>query len=392
MRIRPLIGGVFSLGILAISGFVVFVWLASSVSTQPMSLIPTLLGLGVGLFLCLRVPGSNVGPVVLAAVFSFLVIGAYELVQDWGVEYGHPLLAMVASMGGVVAFGGVLTTLLILLPIWFPDGVAINRWSRWVARTAVSLMLIALFVVVFSARGCVVWGEGDSCARYVTNPWGIPGLDSSVIKVLYVGLYACAVSALVAVVLRWRRSSGVERAQLKWFSLAAALSIADFLVTVLDQTFIGTDLAAWMLAIALSGVWISIGLAVARYRLYDIDRIISRTVGYALVVMALGTIYVGGAVWLPTRLMGQQSQVFVAGSTLLVAALFSPLRRRVLSVVDHRFYRSRYDAQMVIERFGDQLREGLNVEQLTAEALAVVGEAVRPTAVAVWVHGPGGSD
>ena len=386
MRIRPLIGGLVSLGILGVSGFLVFVGSTSSVNTQPMSLIPSLLGLAVGLFLCVRVPDSNVGLVVLVAVLSFSLLGAYSLVQEWGVENGHLVLAAVASIAGSISFGAVMTSLLVLLPIWFPDGVAINGWSRWVARLAIVFMSVSLFGAVFSGRVCVVWaGKGDDCARYVTNPWGISGFDGSFFELLYVGLYLLAVLALVSAVLRWRRSSGVERAQLKWFSLAAVLFIVDFLFTVINQAFIGTDLAAWVSAIVLTGVWVSIGFAVAKYRLYDIDRIISRTVGYALVLVGLGTIYVLGAVWLPTRVMGKQSALFVAGSTLVAAALFNPLRRRVLSWVDRRFYRSRYDAQRVVDQFGDRLREGLGVEELTAVALAVVWEAVRPSAIGVWV-------
>ncbi len=387
VRIRPLIGGALSLGILTVSGFLIFVGFTSSVNTQPMSLIPDLLGLGVGLFLCIRVPNNNIGLVVLVSVLSFSLLGAYALVQDWGVANGHPVLAMTASMGGTAAFGGVETTLLVLLPIWFPDGVAINGWSRWVARTAMILMAVPLFGTVLSGQTCVVWADtGNDCLRYVTNPWGISGLGGSLVEVFYVGLYLLAVPAMVAVVLRWRRSSGVERAQLKWFSFAAVLFIVGFLFTVINQAFIGTDLAAWTSAVTLSGVWGSIAIAVLRYRLFEIDRIISRTVGYALVILTLGLVYVMGAVWLPARLMGEQPPLFVAGSTLAVAALFNPVRRRVLSAVDRRFYRSQYDAQRVVDQFGDRVREGLDIEQLTAVAAAVVGEAVRPSIVGVWVH------
>ncbi|MGA7272217.1 MAG: hypothetical protein WB239_14190 [Acidimicrobiia bacterium] len=386
MRIRALIGWVLSFGILTVSGFLIFVGITSSVNTQPMSLIPSLLGLGVGLFLCIRVPDNNIGPVVLVAVLSFTVVGAYALVRDWGVANGHPLFAMIAEIAGEMAFSGLLTALLILLPIWFPDGVAISRWSGWVARAAMFFMLLAFLGVVFQNRVCVVWVGGGTCSRYVANPWGIPGPDGSVLETLNVGLFLLTIPAVIAAVLRWRRSTGVQRAQLKWFTLAAVPFVADFLFTVLNLRFIGTDLAAWALAVTLSGVWLSIGFAVAKYRLYDIDRIISRTVGYALVIVALGSVYVVGAVWLPIRLMGEQPPLFVAGSTLVVAALFNPLRRRLLVWVDRRFYRSQYDAQRVVDRFGDHLREGTDVNQLIGEAVAVVGEAMRPSAVGVWVH------
>jgi hypothetical protein len=388
MRFRPVFGVGISVAILAVAGFLIFVGSTSTVSTQPISLIPSLLGVAVGLFLCIKVPDNNIGLVVLVADLSFSLLGTHTLVQDWGVANGHPLLAMAASTSGAVAFGGVLITLLVLLPIWFPDGVAINGWSRWVARIAMIFMSAALFGAVFSGRVCVVSaGEGDDCARYVTNPWGITGFDGSFFEVFYMGLYLLAFPAMIAVVMRWRRSSGVVRAQLKWFSLAAVLFIVGFLVTVANESFIDTDLAAWASALALSGVWVSIGVAVAKYRLYDIEKVISRGLGYALVVGVLGLVYSLGAIWLPTRLIGQQHPIFVAGSTLAVAALFNPVRSRILRWADRRFYRSRYDAEEVAAGFSDLLREELDLDRLPESLKSVAVETMQPSSVGVWVRG-----
>ncbi len=387
MRVRPLIAIVLALGILAIWAFLTFVGLTTAVDTQPVLAIPALLGLTVGLFLGFRVPGNNVGPVVLAAVLGFSLLNAYRIVQDWSIEHDRLVLAMTASMGGTIAFGVVLTTLLVLLPIWFPDGVAINGWSRWVARIALLLVSAAVFGALFSERVCVVSESGDTCFRYTVNPWGIPGLDGSIGESLYVGLTLLAIPALASVVLRWRRSRGIERAQLKWFSLAAVLFIIGFLGSISNESSIGTDLSDFLLSLALSGVWISIGIAVTRYRLYDIDKVISRTLGYLLVVGLLGLVYAFGAVWLPARLIDEQHPLFVAATTLAVAALFKPLRTRVLGWVDRRFYRSRYDSEAVTTRLSTTLMTDHDLSQLPGVWTDAVVEALHPSSVGVWVKG-----
>ncbi len=372
---------------LAVSGSLIFVGLTSSVDTQPITLIPSLLGLAVGLFLSIRVPANNIGLVVLVAVLSFSLLGAYSLVQDWGVSNDHMVLATVASIGGTVAFGGVFTTLLILLPIWFPDGAAINRWSRWVARIAIVLLSTAIWGAMFSGRVCVAWaGNGDTCARYVTSPWGIAAVDGTYFESAYLGLFLLAIPAIVAVVLRWRRSNGDERMQLKWFSFASVLFIVGFLITVANDSLIDTDLATLASALGLSGLWLSIGVAVAKYRLYDIDRVISRSLSYTIVVALLGLVYSLGAIWLPTQLVGQQNSLFVAGSTLAVAALFNPVRNRIIHGVDQRFYRARYDADQVISEFSNVLRDEVDQERLVERWRSVVVETMQPSSIGVWVR------
>jgi hypothetical protein len=373
--------------VLAVWGFLIFVGLTTEVDTQPMLVIPSLLGMAVGLFLSVRVADNNVGPVVVAAVLGVSILNAYVIVQDWAIAHDQLVLAIFASVSGTVAFGVVLTTLVVLLPIWFPDGVAINGWSRWVARVALALVSVAMFGALFSEQVCVSWGSDDSCIRHATNPWGIPGLDGSIGESLYVGIYLLAIPALVSVVLRWRRSSGIERAQLKWFSLAAVLFIIGFLGSISNESFIGTDISDLLLGLALSGVWVSIGFAVAKYRLYDIDKVVSRSLGYILVVGLLGLVYTFGAVWLPAQLIDQQHPVFVAVSTLAVAALFKPLRSRVLGWVDRRFYRSRYDSEAIATRFSTTLMADHDLSQLPRVWTDAVVEALHPSSVGIWVKG-----
>lgn len=385
MRIRLGLGIVVSLAIAAVNGFLIYVALTTDLNTQSVVLIPGFLGLAIGLYLCIRVPDNNIGLVVLVAVLSMSLLSTSSLVSDWGVAHGYATLAIVASIGSTVAFGGVTVTLLVLLPIWFPDGVAIARWARWTARIGVACAVIPALGAIFTESVCV-GNLVDSCSRYEVNPWGIPGFDGSVLETLYIVVFLLGIPAMIAVVLRWRRSRGVERAQLKWFSFAAVLFIVGFLVIGTNNSLIGTAPADVMAAAALTGVWLSIGFAVAKYHLYDIDKVISRGLGYTLVVGVLAFVYVVGAVWLPSLLIDQQHPIFVAGSTLAVAALFRPVRRRILRLVDRRFYRSRYNAEIITADFSDRLKTGLDVEELPRDWMDVVTETLKPASVGVWIR------
>lgn len=130
---------------------------------------------------------------------------------------------------------------------------------------------------------------------------------------------------------------------------------------------------------------LSIAAAIMRYRLFDLDRLISRTIGYAIVIAILALVYVAGAVWLPTQIIGEQSSAFVAGSTLLAASLLNPVRRRVIDRVDRRFNRSRYDAQKVIAEFSERLEDEIDVDQIAADSTSVISQTVQPESVRVWI-------
>ena len=131
---------------------------------------------------------------------------------------------------------------------------------------------------------------------------------------------------------------------------------------------------------------VSVVVAITRFRLYDIDRIISRTIGYTVVVVLLGAVYTLGAVWLPTRLLGRQPPVFVAASTLMVAALFNRVRRPILAWIDRRFYRSHYNAEQVIDSFARQLRNETDTARLREQLLIAVSETLQPATIGVWVN------
>jgi RsiW-degrading membrane proteinase PrsW (M82 family) len=200
-------------------------------------------------------------------------------------------------------------------------------------------------------------------------------------------LVLCAGAAVLSLVLRFRRSRGVERQQLKWFTSAGVLMflwlvVGDYLlpdVTVFD-VFSGLTVAL---------VPVAAGIAILRYQLYDIDRLINRTLVYALLTALLGGFYAGVVLVLGQVFGGvgrDPPSWAVAAATLAVAALFQPARRRIQAVVDRRFNRGKYDAARTLEAFSSRLRDGVDLDTLTTELLAMVDQTMEPTKASLWLR------
>jgi hypothetical protein len=226
------------------------------------------------------------------------------------------------------------------------------------------------------------------------NPLSLPALEAPMgiaigasALVTAVGLLAGAGSLLG----RFRRARGVERQQLRWLAFGAALAAVALLVAVVAlQTPTGDDLFQASFGVCLALLPLATGAAILRYRLYDIDRIISRTLAYGLLTVLLGGGYAAIALVLG-QLLGQDSSLVVAGATLAVAAVFQPARRRVQQVVDRRFNRRRHDAAQTIAAFGARLRDQVELDTLTAELLATVDQTMQPTRSSLWLRpGPRG--
>jgi hypothetical protein len=196
-------------------------------------------------------------------------------------------------------------------------------------------------------------------------------------------------AAVVSVVLRFRRARGVERQQLKWFTYAAALLVVSYSVanSLLPEGAVSDLLVGLTIAL----VPVAAGSAILRYRLYDIDRIVNRTLVYGLLTALLGAVY-AGVVLLPSQAFGglgsEPPSWAVAGGTLAGAALFQPARRRIQAAVDRRFNRRRYDAARTIEAFSARLREKVDLDALTAELLAVVDQTMEPATASLWLRPP----
>jgi hypothetical protein len=274
------------------------------------------------------------------------------------------------------------------LYLLFPTGRLPSRRWRWVAWLIAALVLAGVITSAFSS-GALMGVLGP-----IRNPLGIEGF-TGVYKALLYFTSTVALSAVVlSVFMRLRRAAGVERQQIKWFAYPAAASVIATSLAYLVPGVIDTPLWFERMGFALNiafipAIPIAIGIAILRYRLYEIDRIINRTLVYGALSATLVALYFGGIVMLQRvfiLLTGQQSTLAVVASTLLIAALFTPLRRRIQAFIDRRFYRSKYDARKTLQAFSAQLRNETDLEALSDDLVGVVRETVQPAHVSLWLR------
>jgi hypothetical protein len=224
---------------------------------------------------------------------------------------------------------------------------------------------------------------------YHGNPLAVPALARVLVVPAVVGVVMVLVSLLVgagSLVVRFRRARGTERLQLRWLAYAAALAAGLLLVALFSGFLLANDNVTFAsLALGMALLPLATGAAILRYRLYDIDRIISRTLAYGLLTVLLGLGYAGVVLGLG-RLLPQGSSLVVAAATLTAAAVFQPARRRIQQAVDRRFNRHRYDAARTIDRFSTRLRQQVDLNTLTAELLGVVDQTMQPTQASLWLR------
>jgi hypothetical protein len=337
--------------------------------------LPLVLGV-VGTLIASRHPGNLIG-------WMFCGLALWGATAELGEAYGY-VAAERGLPGGVAGEWLISWSWIVDVAAWvvvvllFPDGRLPGR--RWRMAIWVTLAGAAL---LFVGQALSAETAGFSGGR---NPLGV---DSTLVDAAWpVGsalLVTGLVAAVVSSVLRYRRARGVERQQLKWFAYAGLilalvmpLAVAFWYRSVLLQILVGLSFNAMPLAI---------GAAILRYRLYDIDRIVSRTLAWALLTVVLGLGYAGvvlGLSWLLPR----SSSLAVAAATLAVAAVFQPVRRRIQAAVDRRFNRRRYDAARTIQAFSGRLREEVDLDTLTGELLTVVDDTMQPTHASLWLRLP----
>jgi hypothetical protein len=233
---------------------------------------------------------------------------------------------------------------------------------------------------------------GDPRDSGIVNPLGVEALEPVLDLpdlIMFAPYFAVLFASAASLVVRFRRSAGVERQQVKWLAYTVSVIPAWFLLNpvIVDNPFVVGAIDALLFA----GVPVATGVAILRYRLYDIDRIINRTLVYGASTAALAALYFGGVTllqYLFRSLTGQESQLAIVASTLLIAALFNPLRRRIQRFIDRRFYRRKYDAAKTLEAFGAKLRDEVDLDQLTDELAGVVRETLQPAYVSLWPRLP----
>ena len=284
-----------------------------------------------------------------------------------------------------------LTGLFPLLVLWFPTGrVPSGRW-RVVLWLTVAATVVPALTIAFRP------GPFDTF-KHIDNPLGVDILPVDLLQVLAGAWLLTVPAAVLSLFLRFRKASGVERQQIKWFFLAAVSAVVLVLLNPLiyalnanaDPAIFGLHLGLIFPVFAFALLPAAIALAVLRYRLFDIDRIISRTLSYAIVTALLATTFIL-VVLVPTGVVGATGKTpdwLVAVATLVVAALFRPVRWRVQNAIDHRFNRRRYDAERTIDAFTARMREQTEVEGLQADLESLVTQTMQPVSVSLWITPP----
>jgi hypothetical protein len=382
-RLGSVATGVMIVTAIALAGFATNARISQDPSSWILGLVflaTTTSYLVVGWLIMSRRPGNGVGPLVLALGLPLTV---YVTLDAWirqpDPPFGIEFAALVVSL-----IDGPMFFLVAMLFLFFPDGrIPARRWRWLVAITAGA----AAYVLV----GAALRPGPFPYYPWLENPLSPPpnGLETAW-EAMYGLTVLCVAIAALSLIGRWRRAGLIERAQLKWVAAAAGVVTAAMItygVGAGPNSF--SEAGDFAVGVSLTLFPIAIGIAVLRYRLYEIDRLISRTIGWAVVTGVL----VGSFVLLVLGLQAVLapltggSTLAVAGSTLVVAALFAPVRSRVQRAVDRRFDRSRYDGERLLADFGERLRDEVDLVTISRDARATVDAAVRPTSVGLWLRG-----
>jgi hypothetical protein len=321
----------------------------------------------------------------------FLVIGISEGLVVFGYEYASYVFRTApgtAPGGGLAvwvaqwAWAPGLGLLLTFVPLLFPDGrLPSRRWRpvAWLSAIPIVVIPLSTAVALWSWRGPALLDPNNVSQGMQ---------DLGVLNfVPYILMMACGLACLGALLLRFRRARGIERQQLKWLLFASAVTIAIFLV-VQPNTSNTWELGLLLALPLMPSVPVAAGVAILRYRLYEIDRLINRTLVYGLLTAVLGLGYAAGSLIfiLVVGVGSGPPSWLVAAATLAAAAVFRPARRRIQAAVDRRFNRRRYNAAKTIEAFSARLRDEVDLDTLSAELLAIVDQTTEPTRASLWLR------
>ena len=348
----------------------------------------------VGALIASRRPENPIG-------WIFCALGLAAGIRHFCAEYA--IYALLAEPGSL-PLGGVLAwitswirvpyfSLFVYLALLFPNGrLPSSRW-RWVAWFTAFVVVVGTISVAFSRSATRGLGPID-------NPFGIGGM-AGVVTLTELLIFALGIVAGVSLFVRLRHAtSWVERQQIKWFAFAITVTASGAILTYSIGEAAGVG---WLrrvgfvfVMVGLVGITTSVGIAISRYRLYEIDQIINRTLVYGSLTASLGMVYFGGVatsevIFRALTGQEQQPQLAIVVSTLVIAALFNPLRRRIQGFIDRRFYRRKYDARKTLEALSAQLRHETDLAALSDDLVGVVRETMQPTHVSLWLRPETGS-
>ncbi len=358
----------------------------------------------VGAMVASRRPRNPIGWILLADGLLWMFLAVTDSYSVYGVASpgSVPFPVAIGTIGNQWLWVPTVGLLGIYLILLFPDGKLPSR--RWRPLAWFSAVMIMLLSITEGLAPGPLENQGG-----VSNPFGIealPWLQDAAYTILPL-LPLCIFASAVSMVLRYRRSRGEVRQQIKWVAFVASFAGLSYLIAMLSQLVMliavsgrdsGVPHFPWwadvlfsVAVLGFAGVPVAIGLAVLKYRLYEIDIIINRTLVYGSLTATLALVYFGGVATTQTvfrALTGQteQPQLAIVVSTLVIAALFNPLRRRIQSFIDRRLYRSKYDARKTLEAFSTRLRDEMDLETLSDDLAGVIAETVQPAHVSLWLR------
>ena len=341
----------------------------------------------VGYVVARRASRNPIGWILIGETLAFLLSadgGSYAVLFYRHGEHGLPL----ARVGVFLAAWWIWLLLLLPLPIaLFPDGRLSRRW-RWVVWAYLAFCAILVAGSTWQDATGIVAAHirVDSNGELVSASSSTPVAVKAVAAFCYVAFCLASVGRQVA---SYRRSVGEHRQQLKWLLSGGAISVGGLLlaIAISNSTVAVLQVLGFLGFISVTALPIGIGVGILKYRLYEIDRLISRTISYLIITGLLAGVFVG-IVALATDVLPFSSPVAVAASTLAAAGLFNPLRRWVQHRVDRRFNRARYDAEAVVAAFAQRLREAVDIETVDRELVAAVAGAVQPGHASLWLRPP----
>jgi hypothetical protein len=338
----------------------------------------------VGALLSVRVPSNVIGPMLLgsgAMLAATVAVGTLAIVSATRDDLPAPIVAAALLLNDI-GFVVPIIVVLIGVPLIFPDGRLLSPRWRWIVVLAVAALTAQAVSQVF--------GPSPLGAQEIDNPFAIPALEPLLGVLDGFASWTSVVgfgSAVVAVVVRYRRANEVERHQLKWLIAVAGVAAVAFPLAFIVPLPPVADAAFFTGLLALLALPLAIGVAILRYRLYDIDRIISRTLSWTTVTVVLLVVFAGLVVGLQALLIDvtQGQTLAVAASTLIAFALFQPVRQRVQRAVDRRFDRARYDSELTAAAFAERLRTEVDLETVASDLTRSVERALRPRSLGLWL-------
>jgi hypothetical protein len=331
---------------------------------------------GVGAYILTRRPGNRIGRLMMAIGLSFdltTLMSDYPEPGPYGMRPLAPLAAWISNLDWTFPLA-----LLLLLFLLFPTGELPGR--RWKPVLWIGLAACGIDSVLAALRRGTASGTG------ISNPTGIFPIPDGLLGLIGLVGALALLGSLLALLLRFRSATGNVRQQLKWFIYGAVLALI-FEIAAFASGWSNLLLAVLALT-ATAALPVFMGVAILRYRLYDIDFLINRTLVYGSLTISLAALYLGGVLGFQALFRaatGQASDLAVAITTLAVAALFTPWRRRLQTFIDRSFYRRKYDASRILTGLQGTLRDEVDLDRLTSEVVAVVQETVRPAHVSLWL-------